>query len=127
AGPHHYDVGLDDIIDVVYAAAPAGIVLEAANPRHAHEWTVFESSPLPEGKTLIAGVIDSTTNYIEHPDLISQRLRQFAAVVGRDRLMGGVDCGFGGSTRWLLDGDIFWAKLASLVEGARRASAALWP
>ena len=119
-GPHHLDVPLADIIDIVLRAHPAGLSFEAANPRHAHEWTVFETVKLPEGKVLIPGVIDSTTNFIEHPELVAQRLRQYARLVGRENVMAGVDCGFATfALQPLVDPQIAWAKLGSLVEGAR--------
>jgi 5-methyltetrahydropteroyltriglutamate--homocysteine methyltransferase len=111
----------------VFAARPQGLSFEASNPRHAHEWTVFERVKLPEGKVLIPGVIDSTTNFIEHPDLVAERITRYARLVGREQVMAGTDCGFG---TWVgqaaVDPDIVWAKLASLTEGARRASAQLW-
>src|SRR4029077_3458532 len=94
-GPHDYDVELKDIIDIVLRAKPAGIVLESCNPRHGHEWKLWERVPLPEGKYLVPGVIDSTNNYVEHPELVAQRLLNYAAVVGPDRVIGGSDCGFG--------------------------------
>ena len=122
AGPHHRDVALADIVDILLRARPAGLSFEAANPRHAHEWTVFERVKLPDGKVLIPGVIDSTTNFIEHPDLVAQRLRQYAHLVGRERVIAGVDCGFATfAVDPLVDPDIAWAKLATLVEGTRRA------
>ena len=122
-GPHHKDVELHKIVDIVLSAAPAGIALEASNPRHAHEWAVFESTPLPEGKYLIPGVIDSTSNYIEHPELVAQRISRYAGVVGRNRIVAGADCGFGtfiGSSQ--VEANIAWEKLSSLVTGARLAS-----
>ena len=122
-GPHHYDVPLADILDVVFAARPNGISFEAANPRHAHEWRVFERVKLPAGKVLIPGVIDSTTNFIEHPELVAERIGRYATLVGRDNVIAGTDCGFG---TWVgqsaVDPDIVWAKLAALAEGARLAS-----
>ena len=126
-GPHHHDVALADIIDIVFEVQADGISLEAANPRHAHEWALFERVALPAEKVLLPGAIDSKTNYIEHPDLVAQRLVQLARVVGRERVIASTDCGFGtwvGMAR--VDPDVAWAKLASLAEGARRASAALW-
>ncbi len=121
-GPHHRDVPLADIIDILLRARPAGLSIEAANPRHAHEWTVFERVKLPDDKMLIPGVIDSTTNFIEHPDLVAQRLQQYARVVGRDRVIAGVDCGFATfAADPLVDPDIAWAKLRTLVAGARLA------
>ncbi len=122
-GPHHRDVPLRDIIDIVLTARPMAISFEAANPRHAHEWSVFESVALPEGKLLIPGVLDSTTNYIEHPELVAQRIRRFAQVVGAENVIAGTDCGFStfaGATA--VDPDITWAKLRALAEGAELAS-----
>ncbi|HET7339962.1 MAG TPA: cobalamin-independent methionine synthase II family protein [Methylomirabilota bacterium] len=122
-GPHHYDIPLADIIDVVFTARPAGISFEAANPRHAHEWKVFERVKLPAGKVLIPGCIDSTTNFIEHPELVAERIGRFARLVGRENVIAGTDCGFG---TWVgqaaVDPDIVWAKLAALAEGARLAT-----
>ena len=126
-GPHHYDVPLADILDLVFAARPQGISFEAANPRHAHEWRVFERVKLPPDKLIIPGVIDSTTNFIEHPELVAERIGRYARLVGRENVIGGTDCGFG---TWVgqaaVDPDIVWAKLASLAEGARLASRELW-
>jgi 5-methyltetrahydropteroyltriglutamate--homocysteine methyltransferase len=126
-GPHHYDVPLADIIDVVFTARPSGISFEAANPRHGHEWKVFERVKLPAGKVLIPGVIDSTTNFIEHPELVAERITRYARLVGRDNVIAGTDCGFG---TWVgqsaVDPDIVWAKLATLAAGARLASRELF-
>ena len=122
-GPHHCDVPLADIIDIVLSARPSAISFEAANPRHGHEWTVFERLELPAGKVLIPGVIESKSNFIEHPELIAQRIGRYADLVGRERVIGGVDCGFSihvGSGG--LDPDVVWAKLAALAEGAAIAS-----
>jgi 5-methyltetrahydropteroyltriglutamate--homocysteine methyltransferase len=122
-GPHHHDVALADIIDVVFGARPAGLSFEASNPRHAHEWRLFERVKLPAGKILIPGVLDSTTNFIEHPDLVAERIGRYARLVGRENVIAGTDCGFG---TWVgqaaVDPDIAWAKLASMAEGARRAT-----
>ena len=122
-GPHHYDVPLADILDLVFAARPQGISFEAANPRHAHEWRVFERVKLPPDKVIIPGVLDSTTNFIEHPDLVAERIGRYAKLVGRENVVAGTDCGFG---TWVgqaaVDPDIAWAKLASMAEGARRAT-----
>jgi 5-methyltetrahydropteroyltriglutamate--homocysteine methyltransferase len=126
-GPHHHDLPLREIVDVVLRARPAGLSLEAANPRHEHEWRVWEEVALPDGKVLIPGVIDSTTNFVEHPELVAERIVRFARVVGRERVVAGTDCGLAtvaGST--LVDPEIAWAKLASLVDGARLASETLW-
>jgi 5-methyltetrahydropteroyltriglutamate--homocysteine methyltransferase len=126
-GPHHCDVPLAEIIDVVFAARPAGISFEAANPRHAHEWTVFERVKLPEGKVLIPGVLESKTNFIEHPELIAQRIARYAKLVGRENVIAGSDCGYG---TWVgqaaVDPDVVWAKLAAMAEGARIASKAFF-
>ena len=126
-GPHHYDVPLAEIIDLVFAARPAAVSFEAANPRHAHEWRVFESVKVPGGKVIVPGVIDSTTNFIEHPVLIADRITRYARLVGRENVIAGSDCGFG---TWVgqaaVDPDIVWAKLGSLAEGARLASRELW-
>jgi 5-methyltetrahydropteroyltriglutamate--homocysteine methyltransferase len=126
-GPHHYDVPLAEILDLVFAARPQGVSFEAANPRHAHEWRVFERVKLPAGKLIIPGVLDSTTNFIEHPELVAERIGRYARLVGRENVIAGTDCGFG---TWVgqaaVDPDIVWAKLASLAEGARLASKELW-
>jgi 5-methyltetrahydropteroyltriglutamate--homocysteine methyltransferase len=126
-GPHHCDVPLADIVDVVFTAKPAGLSFEAANPRHAHEWKLFETVKLPAGKVLIPGVIESKTNFIEHPELIAQRIGRYAALVGRENVIAGSDCGYG---TWVgqaaVDPQVVWAKLASLAEGARLASREFW-
>jgi 5-methyltetrahydropteroyltriglutamate--homocysteine methyltransferase len=126
-GPHHCDVPLADIIDIVFAARPAAISFEAANPRHAHEWALFERVRLPAGKLLIPGVIESKSNFIEHPELIAQRIARYAKLVGRENVIGGSDCGFG---TWVgqaaVDPDVVWAKLAAMAEGARIASKQFW-
>jgi 5-methyltetrahydropteroyltriglutamate--homocysteine methyltransferase len=126
-GPHHCDVPLADIVDLVFLAKPAGLSFEAANPRHAHEWTVFEDVKLPDGKVLIPGVIESKTNFIEHPELIAQRIGRYARLVGRENVIAGSDCGYG---TWVgqaaVDPDVVWAKLANLAEGARLASRQFW-
>ena len=126
-GPHHHDVPLREIVDLVLRARPMGISFEGANPRHAHEWKVWNEVRLPEDKVIIPGVLDTTTNFIEHPELIAQRLVRYAEAVGRERVIAGTDCGFGTSA-WgrKVDAKIAWAKLEAMVEGARLASAALW-
>jgi 5-methyltetrahydropteroyltriglutamate--homocysteine methyltransferase len=128
-GPHHLDVPLKAILGEILARArPMGLSFEGANPRHAHEWAVFEDVRLPDGKVIIPGVLDTTTNYIEHPDLVAQRLVQYANVVGRENVIAGADCGFdtfAGTP--MVHPDIVFAKLTSMVEGARQASRALWP
>jgi 5-methyltetrahydropteroyltriglutamate--homocysteine methyltransferase len=127
-GPHHCDVPLEDIVDQVWKAKPHAIQFEAANPRHAHEWSVFERVKLPDGKRLIPGVIEVQSNYIEHPELVAQRVLRYADRVGRDNVMAGTDCGFSihvGTAG--VDPDVVWAKLAALAQGAELASAKLWP
>ncbi len=126
-GPHHCDVPLADIIDIVFLAKPSGISFEAANPRHAHEWTLFERVKLPEGKVLIPGVLESKTNFIEHPELIAQRIGRYAKLVGRENVVAGSDCGYG---TWVgqaaVDPDVVWAKMAAMAEGARLATKNFW-
>jgi 5-methyltetrahydropteroyltriglutamate--homocysteine methyltransferase len=126
-GPHHCDVPLAEIIETVLLAKPSGLSFEAANPRHGHEWTVFESMKLPEGKVLIPGVIESKTNFIEHPELVAQRIARYARLVGRENVIAGSDCGYG---TWVgqaaVDPGIVWAKLASLATGAHLASREFW-
>ncbi len=122
-GPHHLDIDASKIADVVLRAKPATILFEAANPRHEHEWAAWREADIPADKVLAPGVIDSTCNYIEHPDLVAQRLQRFADIVGPDRVMAGTDCGFGTWSGFgSVDPDICWAKLTALSEGARRAS-----
>jgi 5-methyltetrahydropteroyltriglutamate--homocysteine methyltransferase len=126
-GPHHRDVPLEQIIDLVLGVRAQGIVFEAANSRHAHEWKVWETVRLPEGKVLIPGVIESMSNRIEHPELIAQRIVRFAEIVGRENVIAGSDCGFGTFVGVaLVEPEIAWAKLAALAEGARLASEELW-
>ena len=126
-GPHHCDVPLEDIIDIVFKARPSGIALEAANPRHAHEWQLFERIKLPDGKVLIPGVIESKANFIEHPELIAQRISHYANLVGRENVIAGSDCGYG---TWVgqaaVDPAVVWEKLKAMSEGARIASARFW-
>jgi 5-methyltetrahydropteroyltriglutamate--homocysteine methyltransferase len=125
-GPHHRDVPLRDIVDVVFEARPNGISLEAANPRHEHEWRVFEDVKLPDGKLLIPGAIDSTNNYIEHPEVIAQRLVRYAKLVGQENVLASSDCGFGTAAAIsYVDWDILWAKFRALAEGSRLATAEL--
>lgn len=127
-GPHHKDVPLKDIIGEIFKARPMGISFEGANPRHEHEYAIFEDIKLPDGKVIIPGVLDTTTNYIEHPELVAQRLVRYANLVGRENVIAGADCGFGTFAGTpMVHPDIVFAKLASMVEGARIASAQLWP
>jgi 5-methyltetrahydropteroyltriglutamate--homocysteine methyltransferase len=126
-GPHHHDIPLREIIEPVLRARPAAVSFEGANPRHEHEWNVFEEVKLPDGKCIIPGVIDSTTNFIEHPELVAQRIARYAGVVGRENVIAGVDCGFAtfAGAPTVLPA-IAWAKLGALAEGARIASQRLW-
>jgi 5-methyltetrahydropteroyltriglutamate--homocysteine methyltransferase len=126
-GPHHHDVPLREIIELVLQARPNGLSFEGANPRHAHEWKVWKEVKLPQDKVIIPGVLDSTTNFIEHPELVAERIVRYADVVGREHVIASTDCGFGTSA-WgrKVDARIAWAKLAAMVEGARLASQELW-
>ncbi len=126
-GPHHHDIGMEKLLPVVLKAKPQALLFEAANPRHAHEWTVFRDAHIPEEKILIPGVLTSTTNYIEHPRLVAERLCVFADIVGRERVMAGTDCGFSTFAGYgPVDPDITYLKFASMAEGARIASERLW-
>jgi 5-methyltetrahydropteroyltriglutamate--homocysteine methyltransferase len=126
-GPHHRDVPLADIVDIVFKAKPCAISFEAANPRHAHEWTLFEHVKLPDGKVLIPGVIESKANFIEHPELIAQRIGHYANLVGRENVIAGSDCGYG---TWVgqaaVDPNVVFAKLSAMAEGARIATKQFW-
>jgi 5-methyltetrahydropteroyltriglutamate--homocysteine methyltransferase len=127
-GPHHRDVPLREILPIVLKARPHAISLEGANPRHEHEWAVFKEVKLPDDKILIPGMLDSTTNFIEHPELVAQRIVRYAEVVGRERVIAGTDCGFGTFARSTpqVEPEIVWPKFQAMAEGARLASAALW-
>ncbi len=126
-GPHHRDIPLEAIVDLVMKARPGAISLEGANPRHEHEWQVFKDVALPDDKILMPGVIDSTSNYIEHPEVVAQRICRYAEVVGRERVIASSDCGFSTFSGYpTVYPDITWAKFGSLVEGAKLASAKLW-
>jgi len=125
--PRHTDVPLIDIIDIVLTAKPTAVSFPAANGRHEHEWKIWRDVKLPAGKVIIPGVIDSTVNTVEHPEVVADRILNFANVVGRENVIAGVDCGFGTfAGRVQVDTKIVWMKLQSLAEGARRASAQLW-
>jgi len=126
-GPHHHDVPIKDIIDIVWTAKPQTVLVEGANSRHAHEWAVLKELGVPAHKKLCPGLIEPQSNYIEHPDLVAQRLTQWAQVIDPERLMAGVDCGFSvhvGSTS--IDPDVAFAKLASLAQGCEIASKKLF-
>ena len=121
-GPHNHDIELAEILELVLEARPAALSLEGANPRHAHEWSTLREVRWPAGKVLIAGVIDTTTNFIEHPRLVAERILRYASAVGPDRVVAGTDCGFASTgSSWVLP-SIAWAKLGALAEGARIAS-----
>ncbi len=125
--PHHTDVELKDIVDIVLTGRPHAVSFPAANARHEHEWKIWREVKLPPSKKIIPGVIDSTVNTVEHPEVVCDRILNFANVVGRDNVIAGVDCGFGTfAGRVQVDSKIVWMKLASLAEGARRASRQLW-
>jgi 5-methyltetrahydropteroyltriglutamate--homocysteine methyltransferase len=125
--PHHTDVELKDIIDIVLTARPQAVSFPGANPRHEHEWKIWRAVKLPAGKIIIPGVIDSTSNFVEHPELVADRIVNYANVVGRENMIAGVDCGFGTfAGRVQVDSKIVWFKLQSLAEGAHRASKQLW-
>jgi len=127
AGPHTHDVPLKDVADLVFKARPQAVLFEAANPRHAHEWEDLKSTPIPDDKVLVPGVIDTNTNHVEHAQLVAQRIEAFAAIVGRERVMAGTDCGFGTFAKLPpVYPSIAWEKLKSLVAGARLASERLW-
>ena len=126
-GPHHHDVDLADIIDIVFTAKPQAIQFEASNPRHQHEWQIWAEADIPNDKILIPGALDTTTNFIEHPRLVAERIERFANIVGRERVIAGTDCGFGTFAGFgAIHPDIAYAKLRSLAEGARIASERLW-
>ncbi len=128
-GPHHMDVEMATILPALMKAKPQGLLFETANPRHQHDWQAFRdlAALVPEDRVLIPGVIDSTTNFIEHPEVVALRIEQFAGLVGRDRVIAGTDCGFSTFAGFgAVDPDIVYAKLATLAEGAARASDRLW-
>ena len=126
-GPHTHDIDFAKIANIVLGIKAQGIVLEAANPRHAHEWQVWKQVRLPEDKILLPGVIDTSTNYVEHPALVAERIIRFADIVGRERVIAGTDCGFGTAAgHGKLDPEIVFLKLRALVEGAAEASQRLW-
>jgi len=127
-GPHTHDLPLTKIIDIAFKARPQAISIEAANPRHDHEWEDLKEIDIPDDKILIPGVIDSTTNFVEHPRLVAQRIGRYAEVIDRERLIAGVDCGFGTAVRSdpMVADSIVWAKLRALSDGAAIASKRLW-
>ncbi|MGH8595373.1 MAG: epoxyalkane--coenzyme M transferase, partial [Gammaproteobacteria bacterium] len=127
-GPHHCDVPIADILDIVLTARPAGLSFEASNPRHEHEWQVFKKFKKHLGnKVLIPGVLDSCTNYIEHPELVAERVVKFAKIVGKEQVIAGTDCGFATFAGYMpVEPHIAWAKFQAMRDGARLASKALW-
>jgi 5-methyltetrahydropteroyltriglutamate--homocysteine methyltransferase len=126
-GPHNFDIDLAKIVRIVLGVKAMGLSIEAANPRHEHEWAVWKDVKLPDGKVLLPGVIDTSTNYVEHPDLVAQRVVRLAGIVGRDKVIASTDCGFGTSAGYgKIDPEIAYLKLGALVAGAEKASNALW-
>jgi len=126
-GPHHYDAPMSLVLPVALLANIGALLFEASNPRHAHEWTTFRDADLPDDLVLIPGVIDSTTNFVEHPELVAERICRFADIVGRERVIAGSDCGFATFAGFgAVDGEIAYAKLATMAEGATIASERLW-
>ena len=126
-GPHHHDIDLSEIIDIVLSAKPQAIQFEGANPRHQHEWQTWAEANIPDDKILIPGTLDTTTNFVEHPELVAQRIERFSNIVGKERVIAGTDCGFGTFAGFgAVHPDIAYAKLRSLAEGARIASESLW-
>ena len=126
-GPHDHDIPFAKVAPILVKAKPMALVVEAANPRHAHEWTVWRDIKLPDNKILVPGVLDTSTNYVEHPELVAQRICQFADIVGRERVIAGTDCGFGTFAGYgKIDPDISFKKLGAMVAGAAIASKQLW-
>jgi 5-methyltetrahydropteroyltriglutamate--homocysteine methyltransferase len=126
-GPHDHDIPLEKIVGILLKAKPSAIQFEASNPRHAHEWTVWKDARIPADKILIPGCLTSTSNYVEHPEFVAQRICQFAGIVGRERVIAGTDCGFGTFAGiGKMDAEISFKKLKSLVQGAELASERLW-
>ena len=126
-GPHHHDVPMDRVLPIAIRARIGALVFEASNPRHAHEWTTFRDARLPDHLILVPGVIDSTTNFVEHPKLVAERICHFTDAVGRERVIAGTDCGFATFAGFgAVDGEVAYAKLASMAEGAAIASDRLW-
>ncbi len=126
-GPHTHDAPMSQVLPIALGAKPQALLFESANPRHAHEWVTFAEADIPEDKILVPGVIDTTTHFVEHPELIAQRIERFAQIVGRERVMAGTDCGFSTFAGYAgIDPEIAYAKLASLAEGASLASSRLW-
>ncbi|MCY3578556.1 MAG: cobalamin-independent methionine synthase II family protein [bacterium] len=126
-GPHTHDAPMSQVLPIALKAKPQALLFESANPRHAHEWTTFAAADIPDDKVLVPGVIDTTTHFVEHPELIAQRIERFAGIVGRDRVMAGTDCGFSSFAGYEgIDPEIAYTKLESLAQGAALASERLW-
>ena len=126
-GPHTHDVDLAKLAKIILGVNAKALSIEAANPRHEHEWAVWKDIKLPDDRILLPGVVDTCTNYVEHPDLVAQRIVRFAEIVGRERVIASADCGFGTFAGYgKIDPEVAWLKLGSLVEGATRASKQLW-
>ena len=123
-GPHDHDIPVESILPILTRAKAQAILFEGANPRHEHEWKAWRDAKLPDDLILVPGVIDSCSNYVEHPELVAQRLERYAQIIGRERVIGGSDCGFGTFAGYgKVDAGITYKKLAALAEGARIASA----
>ena len=126
-GPHTHDAPMSQVLPIALKAKPQALLFESANPRHAHEWTTFADADIPDDKVLVPGVIDTTTHFVEHPELIAQRIERFTGIVGRDRVMASTDCGFSSFAGYEgIDPEIAYAKLESLAQGAALASERLW-
>ncbi len=126
-GPHTCDAPMSQVLPIALKAKPQALLFESSNPRHAHEWKTFAEADIPDNKILVPGVIDSTTHFVEHPELVAQRIERFANIVGRERVIAGTDCGFSTFAGYEgLDTEIIYAKLGSLAEGAALASSRLW-
>lgn len=126
-GPHNHDIPLSEVAPIILKARPAALCIEGSNPRHAHEWKVWRDIPLPDHKVIVTGCLDTTTHFVEHPDLVAERILRYAETIGRERVIAGVDCGFGTMVGLeSVETQVAWAKLRSLVDGAARASEKLW-
>ncbi|MEM7287574.1 MAG: cobalamin-independent methionine synthase II family protein [Actinomycetota bacterium] len=126
-GPHTHDAPMSQVLPIALRAKPQALLFEAANPRHAHEWATFAEADIPDDKVLVPGVIDTTTHFVEHPELVAQRIERFAAIVGRERVMAGTDCGFSTFAGYAgIDPEVAYAKLGTLAAGAELASNRLW-
>jgi 5-methyltetrahydropteroyltriglutamate--homocysteine methyltransferase len=127
AGPHTHDIPLKKILPIVLQAKPRALLVEASNPRHAHEWQIWREVKLPDDKVIVPGVLDSTTNFVEHPELVAERILNFANLVGCERVIAGTDCGFGTFAGFgAVHPTITWAKFRTLADGAAIATKQLW-